>query len=110
MLGRSMALQDRSLEIEIQICEAIEVENGHVEVPQVTTEINAQVPKTPEGPTINVQEVDEAHTYTHPTTINNHRAPHFLKLATSSLLLLMLLFQLPSSFSLFPRDLSLPCP
>lgn len=81
--------QDRGLEIETQVCDAIDVESGDVEVPQVTDEISAQVLKLSELPAINVQEVDEAHTYTPPTTINNLKAPLFLKLATSSLLLLL---------------------
>lgn len=33
--------QDRGLEIETQVCDAIDVESGDVEVPQVTDEISA---------------------------------------------------------------------
>lgn len=32
---------------------------------------SAQVPKSPKGPTINVEKIGEAHSYTLPTTIKN---------------------------------------
>lgn len=77
-------------------------------VAQVADEISAQVPKSYEGPAINVQEGGEAQTFTHHATINNLPSLSFFKLATSSLLLLLLLLlHLSFSFSLFPRDLSL---
>lgn len=59
----------------------------------------SQVPESPKGLIINVQEVGEVQTSTSLATIDNPPL-HFLRLATSCLLLLLLLFlHLPSLYS-----------
>lgn len=107
MLGRSMKCQDRGLEIETQVCEAIKVGVGtRGALGGIGKEINIQLPASYESPTINVQEVGETYNSTTHAIVNNHLKPFIFKVSQLfSLPLLLFSLHLPSLYNIYPKSL-----